>query len=177
MINQDIETINNLESRLFLTFSISETPYALPIDYIREIIEFTSYTVLPSMPAFLRGLINLRGTVIPVIDLQARFGKSVTEIKRRTCIIIIELNKGNDLYLFGLIVDSVSEVMNISATRIGPAPSFGTNIRPDFIEGIINLDTQFILALNLQQVLSIDELGALIGIKNEEVIVGKPQTQ
>ena len=114
-----------VESRQFLTFLVGTESFAMPIASIREIIEFSGLTEVPLMPAFLRGVINLRGSVVPVIDLSVRFGRAPTVVAKRTCIIIMELQQDEQQLLLGVMVDAVSAVLSIGVDQIEPRPSFG----------------------------------------------------
>jgi len=148
----------------YLTFVLSGEIYALGILNIKEIIDYGHLTEVPMMPPFIRGVINLRGSVVPVVDLSARFGKGSTQIARRTGIVIVETgNDGedNDRQDIGIIVDAVNEVVDIDQQDIEPPPSFGTGIRPDFISGMAKRNGRFIILLNVNRVLSVDEMAAL----------------
>ncbi|NQD36149.1 chemotaxis protein CheW [Permianibacter sp. IMCC34836] len=148
----------------YLTFTLGGEAFAIPIEHVREIIEFNGLTTIPMMPPFLRGVINLRGAVVPVVDLQARFGRGETEINKRTCVIIVELTHDDETPSIGIMVDAVNEVLSVERNRLEAKPAFGTKIRADFIDGILNLDGRFIITLDIQQVLSIDEMASLIGV-------------
>ena len=145
----------------YLTFVLGGETYAMGILAIREIIEYGNLTEIPRMPDFIRGVINLRGAVVPVIDLGARFGKRVTEISRRTCIVIVEVINGDETQDIGVMVDAVNEVLEISGNEIEPAPAFGANIRADFIDGMGKVNGKFVIILNVNQVLSVDEISTL----------------
>ena len=149
----------------YLTFQIGREMFAVGILHIREIIEYGSLTTVPMMPEFVRGVINLRGSVVPVIDLAARFGRGGSDINRRSCVVILEVEclGGNDdcLQEIGVIVDSVSEVLEIPVTEIEPAPSFGARIRADFIAGMGKVKGQFVILLDVQQVLNTQEMAEL----------------
>ncbi len=152
------------ESGQYLTFVLSGEVYALGILNIKEIIQYGDLTAVPMMPPFIRGVINLRGKVVPVVDLAARFGKGVTNVSRRTSIVIIEMeqnDEGGDAQSIGIMVDAVNEVVDIAAAEIEPPPAFGAKIRPDFISGMAKQTGRFIIVLNLDQVLSMDEMVAL----------------
>lgn len=151
------------ESGQYLTFALGGETFALGILNIKEIIQFGDLTEVPMMPNFIRGVINLRGRVVPVVDLTARFNRGITNISRRTSIVIIEMEQSNqlDAQSIGIVVDAVNEVIEIPNTDIEPPPSFGAKIRPDFISGMAKKDGRFIIVLNLNQVLSIDEMLAL----------------
>jgi purine-binding chemotaxis protein CheW len=135
--------------------------FAIGILNIKEIIEYGSLTEVPMMPEFIRGVINLRGAVVPVVDLAARFGRKRTEVTRRTCIVIIEVETDDEKHDVGLVVDSVSEVLEIAAGEIEPAPSFGTKIRADFIHGMGKVNGKFVIILSVNDVLSLDDLAML----------------
>jgi purine-binding chemotaxis protein CheW len=145
----------------YLTFQLSGEMYAVGILNVKEIIEYGQLTEIPMMPAFIRGVINLRGAVVPVIDLAARFGGQPTETSRRTCIVIIELTDGDAHHDIGVVVDAVSEVLEVSSADIEPAPTFGARIRSDFIEGMGKIGGKFVIILDIQKVLSIEEIAAL----------------
>ena len=148
----------------YLTFMLGGEVFAIGILRIKEIIEWGEITDVPMMPEFIRGVINLRGRVVPVVDLAARFGRGVTEVARRTCIVIVETlaedaTEGHQD--IGIMVDAVNEVVEIAATDIEPAPSFGARIRPEFISGMAKRKDRFIVVLDVSRVLSIDEMAAL----------------
>ena len=148
----------------YLTFLLGGEMFALAILNVKEIIEYGNLTEIPMMPNFIRGVINLRGSVVPVIDMSARFGGSSSEIGRRTCIVIVEMkgaesgDAGQDI---GIIVDAVSEVLEIPRGEIEPPPSFGAKIRADFIAGMGKVSGKFVIILNVQRVLSVEEMAQL----------------
>lgn len=162
-----------VESRQFLTFLVGSESFAMPIGSIREIIEFGGLTEVPLMPSFLRGVINLRGSVVPVIDLSVRFGRAPTVVAKRTCIIIMELVQDEQQLLLGVMVDAVSAVLSIDASSIEPRPSFGSGIRADFIEGMIGINERFVVVLDVQKALSVDELSSLLGMSSDGVLAGE----
>ena len=151
------------ESAQFLTFVLGGEVFALGILNIKEIIQYGDLTEVPMMPNFIRGVINLRGRVVPVVDLTARFNRGTTSISRRTSIVIIEMEQSDqaDAQSIGIVVDAVNEVIEIASADIEPPPSFGAKIRPDFISGMAKKDGRFIIVLNLDRVLSVDEMLAL----------------
>jgi len=152
------------DQQQYLTFMLGGEVYAMGILAIKEIIEYGNLTEIPRMPEFIRGVINLRGAVVPVVDLGARFGKRTTDITRRTCIVIIEVVQGEESHDIGVMVDAVNEVLEISAAEIEPAPSFGADIRADFIDGMGKIDDRFVVILDVNQVLSVDEMASLAGV-------------
>ena len=150
------------EEQQYLTFLLGGDMFALGILNIKEIIEYGSLTQVPMMPSFIRGVINLRGSVVPVVDMSARFGRNKTEVSHRTCIVIIEVDGGEDTKIdIGVMVDSVSEVLEIPRSEIEPPPAFGAKIRVDFIQGMGKVAGKFVIILNANKVLSVDELSML----------------
>jgi purine-binding chemotaxis protein CheW len=147
----------------YLTFVLGGEVYALSIVHIKEIIQFGDLTEVPMMPKFVRGVINLRGKVVPVVDLSVRFGRDLTSVARRTSIVLVEIEQAsdNETQSIGIMVDAVNEVVDISVYDIEPAPSFGTSIRPDFISGMAKQKGQFIVVLKLEMVLSMEEMTML----------------
>ena len=150
----------------YLTFMLSGEMYAVGILNVKEIIEYGQLTEIPMMPAFIRGVINLRGSVVPVIDLAARFGGQQTEVSRRTCIVIIEIGGDEERHDIGVVVDAVSEVLEVSSADIEPAPSFGAKIRADFIDGMGKIGGKFVIILSIQRVLSVDEIAMLATVSD-----------
>jgi len=148
----------------YLIFSLGGELFAVGTLRVREIIEYGNLTSVPMMPSFIRGVINLRGAVVPVIDLNARFGRARTEISRRTCIVILEVQSEEDTHVLGIVVDAVSAVRQIDSANIEPAPSFGTRIRADFIDGMAKVNNNFVILLDLGKVLSVDEISVLNGM-------------
>ncbi|KPW46490.1 chemotaxis protein CheW, partial [Pseudomonas syringae group genomosp. 3] len=140
------------EEAQYLTFMLGGEMFAIGILGIKEIIEYGSLTVVPMMPAFVRGVINLRGAVVPVVDLSARFGRQNSEITRRSCVIIIEAStEDGQPQDIGLLVDNVSAVLEIPASQIEPPPNFGARIRADFISGMAKVDGHFVIVLEVER--------------------------
>jgi purine-binding chemotaxis protein CheW len=151
-----------------LTFHLSGETYALGILNIKEIIEYSVPTPVPMMPGFVRGVINLRGRVVPVIDMLARFGRGLTQVHKRTSIVIVEVSAfeaigddSSDLQHIGVMVDAVNEVVDISAKDIEPPPAFGARLRPEFISGMARREGGFVVILDVNRVLSVDEMAHL----------------
>lgn len=149
------------QHRQYLTFRLAEETYAMPILSIKEILEFGNLTNVPLMPACIRGVLNLRGRVVPVVDLSVRFGRAATSATRRTCIVIIEVGPVDERQDIGVIVDGVNQVLEIRADQIEPAPDFGARLRTDFIAGMGKIDDRFVVILDCEQVLSVDEMAQL----------------
>jgi purine-binding chemotaxis protein CheW len=154
------------DSGQFLTFLLGGEMFMLGIARIKEIIEYGGITPVPMMPAFIRGVINLRGSVVPVVDLGARFGRGTGSVTRRTCIVIIEVEAAGEHQDIGVVVDAVSEVMNLPRADIEPPPAFGAKIRADFIEGMARVNGRFMIVLNADQVLSVEDMAALVGLSH-----------
>lgn len=145
----------------YLTFILGGETYGVSILVIKEILEYNEPTTVPMMPDFIRGVINLRGSVVPVVDLSLRLGKESTEVEKRTCVVIIEINHEDERMEIGVVVDAVNEVLDIAPENIESAPSFGAKIRTDFIRGMGKIDDKFVVLLNIDHVLSVDELSML----------------
>ena len=156
-----LDTVQAERRDQYLAFSMGGETFAMEIRSIREVIQFEGLTHVPLMPPFLRGVINLRGAVVPVIDLFVRFGRSPLPVSRRTCVVILEVTGEDGTSVLGVMVDNVSEVMEIGGSEIEPAPAFGSDIRPDFIRGVGKVGGKFILILDENQALSVDELSGL----------------
>lgn len=150
------------EDNQYLTFKLSQEMFAINILNIREIMEHGTITTVPMMPSFVRGVINLRGSVVPVIDLVARFGRGQCVVNRRSCIVILELAFGeHETREVGIIVDEVSEVREISAEDIEPPPNFGARIRTDFISGMGKVQGRFVILLDVQRVVDVEEMALI----------------
>lgn len=157
-----VEALPVDEPLQYLTFLADQAMYAVNTLSVREIIEYSQVTTVPMMPVFLRGVINLRGSVVPVVDLKARFGKGVTQLGSRTCIVILEAAKEGESQVLGVVVDAVSEVIEILDSDIKPAPAFGNPIRTDFIRGMTKVRGDFVTLLQIEQVLCVDEMAGLM---------------
>lgn len=154
----------------YLTFALGKDTFAVEITPIREIIEYPGLTEIPMAPDFLRGVINLRGAVVPVVDLSVRFGRQATAVGRRTCVVIVEAVIDDGHHALGILVDGVHEVVEVEADRIEPRPDFGLGLRADFVSGMIRSEGGFIIVLDVGQVLSSKELMALVGPQEEAEI-------
>lgn len=145
----------------YLTFSLDQELFAVEILCIREIIEFGTITHVPMAPPFIRGVINLRGAVVPVIDLSVRFGRERMASTRRTCIVITEVESAGGTLTMGIVVDAVSEVLDVPESLIEPPPEFGSKIRTDFIKHMAKIDNRFVVILDINRVLSVEEVSVL----------------
>jgi purine-binding chemotaxis protein CheW len=155
-----VDKHKGVEQKQYLTFTLGGEMFSIGILCIKEIIWYAQLTEVPMMPACIRGVINLRGAVVPVMDLSTRFGKAPTAVTKSTCIIIVEIesHEGAERQNMGVMVDAVQEVLEIAATEIEAAPSFGAKIRSDFIEGIGKVNGKFVILLNVNSVLSTEEI-------------------
>jgi len=159
-----------------LTFFIAGEEYAIGILKVKEIIEYETPTRVPSAPACITGVINLRGTVVPVIDLAAKLGLASTEVTNRTCTIIVETVIDGDPITMGLMADAVSQVMDLNDSDIQAPPSFGTKMRADFLQGMAGSGKRFILILDIDRVVSTLDVADVIavGATPEEVAAAAP---
>lgn len=164
---QKVELEQSSHHEQYLTFRLSKEMFAIGILGIREIMEYGELTSVPMMPTFVRGVINLRGSVVPVIDLAARFGREQSEINRRSCIVIFEIEGAEGRQEIGVIVDEVSEVLEIAHADIEPPPGFGARIRPDFIAGMGKVGQRFVIILDMQQVVDVEEMAELAQLQDD----------
>jgi purine-binding chemotaxis protein CheW len=161
--SKQLATQATVEEKQYLTFMLGGEMFSISILSIKEIIWYSNLTEVPMMPACIRGVINLRGAVVPVMDLSNRFGKPSTAVTKSSCIVIIEVQTQNEgeHQNMGVVVDSVQAVLEIPTSEIEPAPSFGAKIRPDFIEGIAKVDGKFVILLNVNHVMSTEEISQM----------------
>jgi purine-binding chemotaxis protein CheW len=149
------------ETRQYLTFKLDNEVFALDVAKVREVLDLAPITVVPRTPDFMAGVINLRGSVVPVVDLRLCFEMSKTEKTRNTCIVVAEVTLENESIVIGALADSVEEVLELEPEQIEPAPRIGTQIRTDFIRGMGKRDAQFIMILDIDRVFSAEELAAV----------------
>lgn len=147
----------------YLTFGLRGEAFAIEISFVKEVIQSGELTEVPMMPAFVRGVINLRGAMVPVIDLNVRFGRDLTAIARRSCVVLLEIPRPEGPLVMGIIVDSVSEVLELPLSDIERAPSFNSDPRSEFLNGVGKIGDHFVVLLDVRHVLSMDELSALSG--------------
>ncbi|MCV2420389.1 chemotaxis protein CheW [Paucibacter sp. DJ2R-2] len=145
----------------YLTFSLGEEVFGMDIRTVREIIQVGPVTTVPLMPDFVRGVINLRGAVVPVIDLHARFGRPAAGLSKKSCIVIFDAMRQGERVELGLLVDAVSEVVDIPAADIEPAPDFGSAVRRDFIQGMGRLGQRFVIVLEPDRAFDLDDMAVL----------------
>lgn len=152
----------------YLTFMLAEGVFAMDIATVREIIQHCQMTTVPLMPSFVRGVMNLRGAVVPVIDLQARLGKANATVGKKTCVVIFDIQREGERVELGLMVDAVSEVIEIPAGDIEPAPQFGSAVKREFIRGMGKVEGKFVIILDPERALNVDEMTAIVERSQED---------
>jgi len=157
MSNDELKAINS-----YLSFKMGEEIFAANVSKVLNILEMTKVTKVPKAPEYMKGVINLRGTVLPVIDTRIKFGMSATEYTTNTCILVLDIEVDNESLHVGGLVDSVQEVLEIEPDEILPPPNIGSKYRSEFINGMYKLnDEQFIMLLDMDKVFSADDLVTL----------------
>jgi purine-binding chemotaxis protein CheW len=149
------------ETRQYLTFKLGNEIFATDVAKVREVLDLTPITAIPRTPDFMAGVINLRGSVVPVVDLRLCFEMPKTESTRNTCIVVVEVLLDHEPVVIGALADSVEEVIDLEPEQIEPAPRIGTKIRTDFIRGMGKRDTQFIMILDIDRVFSAEEMSVM----------------
>ena len=150
------------ETNQYLTFMLDQEVYGLGIAKVREVLDKMAITKVPKTPDFMRGVINVRGGVVPVVDLRVKFGMSPTPQTVNTCIIIVEIIMEGESTILGALADKVEEVLDLDPEQIEPAPRIGTRLRTDFIKGMGKRDEQFIIILDIDRVFSSEELASVL---------------
>jgi purine-binding chemotaxis protein CheW len=159
------------QMRQYLTFKLGNEVFGIDVAKVREVLDFTNITEIPRTPEFMSGVINLRGSVVPVVDLRLCFHMSKTERTRNTCIIVVEVLLDGESTVIGALADSVEEVIDLEPDQIQPAPKIGTQIHTDFIKGMGKRDSQFIMILEIDRVFSAEELGAVQSAEGSVALV------
>jgi len=159
-MDQAVKAMHDREGK-YLTFSLADEEYGIGILKIKEIIGMMPITTVPQTPEFVKGVINLRGKVIPVVDLRLRFGMDAIDYTERTCIIVVEIEGQAGTVMIGIVVDSVSEVLNIKGDDIAETPTFGTKLNTDYILGMAKMEGGVKILLDIDQVLTGEEIAAL----------------
>jgi purine-binding chemotaxis protein CheW len=159
------------ETRQYLTFKLGNEIFATDVAKVREVLDLTPITTIPRTPEFMAGVINLRGSVVPVVDLRLCFEMSKTESTRNTCIVVVEVLLDGESMVIGALADSVEEVIDLEPEQIEPAPRIGTQIRTDFIKGMGKRDAQFIMILDIDRVFSAEELTQVQGQESNRQLV------
>jgi purine-binding chemotaxis protein CheW len=162
MNNEKLTKINS-----YLSFKLGDEEFAAHASKVLNILEMTNITVVPKAPAYMKGVINLRGTVLPVIDTRVKFGMSPTVYTSNTCIIVLDIIMDNESVHVGALVDGVQAVLEIERNKIMPAPSIGSKYRSEFIEGVANIEDKFVMILDMDAIFSTDDLATMME-KTEE---------
>ena len=149
------------ETTQYLTFKLADEVFAVDVAKVREILDYTPATKVPGTPEFMRGVINVRGNVVPVVDMRLKFGLSATEKTVDTCIVVMEITVEEDKAILGAMADSVQEVFELEASQIEPPPRIGTRWRTEFIKGIGKRNDELIIILDIDRVFSTTELGII----------------
>lgn len=144
----------------YLSFQVAGESYAVGVLQAREIIEYSTVTRVPHAPPAVRGVINLRGSVVPVVDLAVKFGLPASEVGRRSCVIVVECQLDGEAAVMGVMADAVNHVLDLGPADIEPAPSFGTRVRSEYLKGMGKLDQGFVLLLDMDKLLSGQEAAA-----------------
>src|SRR5262245_40058860 len=149
------------EPQQYLTFLLGGETFAFSIQSVMEILQYIDPTSVPMMPECVRGVINLRGSVVPVMDLAVRFGRPASGVGRKTCIVILEIRVDGTMHRFGVLADAASEVLEIGSDAIEPVPEFGVKIDTRFVSGLGKVAGKFVVILQPEQLFLVDEIGAL----------------
>ncbi len=163
IMNAEINSTTNQ----YLTFTLNKDIYALDIASVREVLELTPITRIPRTPKFMRGVINLRGHAVPVVDMRLKFGMSRTEDTINTCIIIVEVSFDGESTVMGALADSVREVIELTENMIEEPPRMGTTIKTEFIRGMGKQDDEFVIILDINKILSVEELAMLKSVQQD----------
>ncbi len=142
----------------YLIFKLGNELYAVNVMYILSILELTKITKVPKAPSYMKGVINLRGSVLPLIDTRLKFGMSETEFTSSTCILVFEIRKENEITKFGALVDAVSEVTELNRNQIMPTPMIGLRYKTSFIEGMATINNEFVMILNVEDIFSDEDI-------------------
>lgn len=159
----------NMDIKSYLTFVLGEEVFACHVNKLLHILEIPYITDIPGSPPYMRGIINLRGKVLPVIDTKIKLGMPPTEFTKDTCIVVMDINLDNDSLLVGVLVDSVQEVLEFDADKMLPAPNLGSKYHSEFITGIVRKDEKFIMVLDIDMVFSLDEIDFLKATSGEDM--------
>ena len=154
---------DSAETTQYLTFTLAEEVFALDISQVREVLDYSTVTKVPRTPPYMRGVINLRGNVVPVVDMRVKFGMSAAEKTVNTCIIIVEICINEETTVVGAMADSVQEVLELEPGQIEPPPRIGTHLNTEFIHGMGKRGDQFIMILDIDKIFSAEELAVVSG--------------
>jgi purine-binding chemotaxis protein CheW len=157
----------------FLSFKLGEEVFAVHVNDVLNILEMTKITTLPKAPKYLKGVINLRGMVLPIVDARIKFNMPEKEYTTNTCIIVMDLESNQQLIHVGFIVDQVLEVLELTSSQIEPTPTLGTNYKAEFITGMAKANDDFVMLLNMEKIFSLDEISMLKSENAEEPVQTK----
>ncbi len=157
------------ELKQYLSFTLGGSDYAVGILQVKEILQFETATRVPSVPPSVRGVINLRGSVVPVIDLAVKFGLAPMPVTKRTCVLIVEASLEGERAVMGVLADAVREVLDLGPNDVEPPPTFGTQVRVEFITGMAKVGKGFVLLLDLDRVISAREKATAVELASEKV--------
>lgn len=158
------------EGLQYLTFSLAGEEYGIDILKVQEIRGWVPVTKVPNAPAFVRGVMNLRGAIVPVIDLRLRFGLETVEYTKTTVVIVVTVQSASGSRIIGTVVDGVSDVLNVDAADIQPAPDFGTAVHTEFISGLVTIESGMVMLLDVDRLLSVEEMFALEAVRPNDVV-------
>lgn len=167
MQTMDTPTVEQGLFAQYLTFHIGEEECGVSILQVKEIVGYRTTTAVPGTPPWIRGVINVRGSVVPVVDLAVKFGLEVRDVTKRTCVVIVDVEIDGELTAMGVVADAVDEVLDLRVEDIEDAPAFGTGVRVDYLQGLARIEDRFVLVLDIDKVLQADELAALISVKGK----------
>jgi len=153
--------VGSNDTNQYLTFTLDDEVFGLAIGKVREVLDFTTVSRVPQTPAYMRGVINLRGSVVPVMDMRLKFGMTRTVKTVNTCIVIAEINIDGETTVLGALADSVKEVLDLEPDEIEPSPKIGTKLNTEFIQGMGKHNEEFIIILDIDKVFSADEISSL----------------
>lgn len=154
------------ETTQYLTFKLGDEIFALDVAKVREILDFTTITRVPKTPKFMRGVINLRGSVVPVVDMRLKFDMTMTQKTVNTCIVVVEIALDNETTVLGALVDSVQEVFELEPDQIEAAPRIGTKLNTSFIKGMGKRGSEFIMILDIDKVFTLEEMHSVSEIES-----------
>ena len=163
--------LSEVESTQHLTFALANDEYAISVLRVKEIIKHDTVTQVPATPAWVRGVVNLRGGAVPVVDLAVKFGMPERPVTPRTCIVVVETMLNGKETVMGLMADSVSQVLDIPASEVQAPPAFGTRVRVDYLKGMGRAGAKFVLMLDVDKVLSADELIAALSVDEHPELI------
>ncbi len=163
-----MKEIETSQAGQYLTFNLQDEVFAVDISQVREVLELDKLTKVPQTPAITRGVINLRGSVVPVIDMRLKFGMGETEKTVDTCIIIVEITIDSETTMIGALADSVQEVMDLEADQIEPPPKIGTRLNTELIKGMGKRNDEFIIILDIEKIFTLEELALVLDAQEED---------